>query len=196
MTTTKESKHSMTKTNGHPIKWHSAPPTGQYHQMPNEITRDNTLGNNGYRVLGILYSHVEGYEVSANGIAKAMGWGWKRAASGLKDLVQARYLVIQPVVTAKRTAVSEVYHITRDGSRFSDTDVARLSTPLVLPDPLSKRQNALCQNDIGPSAKTTEQRTPKKTSSRRPIRRPRAAAAAAAVAGRCLRPLLEAPSTR
>lgn len=112
----------MNKSNNrHPIKWHSKRPTRNFHPMPNDLARDESISDTAYRVLSIIYSHNKDFEVSAAGIAKAMGRGRDTIGKYLTELENARLLVIE----WQGHLVTD-YHVKPDGARFTDDEVARL----------------------------------------------------------------------
>lgn len=92
--------------------------------MNNDLARDNTISDGAYRVLSILYSHTEGFEVSANGIAKELGRSRTTVLKYLGELEDARLLVIE-----RCGEFVDAYHVKPSGERFREDEVARLQTP-------------------------------------------------------------------
>jgi len=92
--------------------------------MNNNLARDNTISDGAYRVLSILYSHTEGFEVSANGIAKELGRSRTTVLKYLGELEDARLLVIE-----RCGEFVDAYHVKPSGERFREDEVARLQTP-------------------------------------------------------------------
>ncbi|WP_132413961.1 hypothetical protein [Mycobacteroides abscessus] len=94
--------------------------------MRNELARDPDLSAEAFRVYVLLLSHNDGYRESAVKIASRFGWGKQRARKALRELVEARLLVVQKHTTARGTRAFETYHLHVTG-RFTDAEVDRLS---------------------------------------------------------------------
>lgn len=112
-----------------PIKKHGDALMGEFTQVSNALARDGELSAEAFRVYLLLLSHDEGYRESAVKIAARYGWGKQRAKNALRELVDARLLVIQRHLTERGTRAFEEYHLHTTG-RFTDAEVDELSQPV------------------------------------------------------------------
>lgn len=111
-----------------PIRKHGGALTSSFTQLSNALARDPDLSAEAFRVYVLLLSHGDGYRESAVKIASRFGWGRQRVRKAIRELAEARLLVIQKHTTERGTRAFETYHI-HVTSRFTATDVARLSEP-------------------------------------------------------------------
>lgn len=109
-----------------PVKKHGGPLSGSFTQLSNYLARDPDLSAEAFRVYVLLLSHDDGYRESAVKIAARFGWGKQRARKALREMTEARLLVIQKHTTERGTRAFETYHL-HVTSRFTDIEVARLS---------------------------------------------------------------------
>lgn len=109
-----------------PVKKHGGPLSSSFTQVRNDLARDPDLSAEAFRVYVLLLSHDDGYRESAVKIASRFGWGKQRARKALRELAEARLLVIQKHTTERGTRAFETYHL-HVTSRFTDTEVDRLS---------------------------------------------------------------------
>lgn len=98
-----------------------------------ELARDGALKAQARSVAFWLWSHQDGYRnVSQKAIGQALNISTNATRSALEGLESARWLVRQPIVTgADRTPWAYVFHIRRDGRRFTAEEVADLSVAVV-----------------------------------------------------------------
>lgn len=81
------------------IRWISDDrPKDQYAALPNELIRDTTISWAAKGIAGYFWSHRDGYEVSANGIAAEFGTAPKTVGKYLAELEVARWLAINKEV--------------------------------------------------------------------------------------------------
>jgi hypothetical protein len=99
--------------------------------LPNELVRDATLSHHAHRIAVVLRSHNTGYQVSAASLAKEYGWGRDTTAKALRELIEARWLVIRRYQNASGGRVFDEYHVDVS-ARFTEEESAALSCPVTL----------------------------------------------------------------
>ncbi|WP_238219081.1 hypothetical protein [Tsukamurella pulmonis] len=111
---------------GNPVKFHGDPygSDGEqgFTQISNRLCRSDTITPGGKAVALYVWSHAEGFEVSINGMHKALGMAESAVRAGLESLVSERWAA-QEVLGGNRFAL----HVSRH-EPFTPTAHARLHT--------------------------------------------------------------------
>jgi hypothetical protein len=94
-----------------PIKRHGGSPDEHFAQIPNEVIRDGSVSDAGYRLLSVIYSHADGYEVSIASLASELGRDRKNTGRALRAVAESRWLAIQHIETAEGKRAYETYHV-------------------------------------------------------------------------------------
>lgn len=98
---------------------------------PMELARDKSLKAQARSVAFWLWSHADGFDVSAKLIARELGIGVDTADSALDKLESALWLIRQPIVTAVgKTPWAYRFHLQRE-RRFTDDERSRWCAPIV-----------------------------------------------------------------
>jgi hypothetical protein len=114
-----------------PIKRHGGNPYGKFAQIPNDVIRDGTVSDAGYRLLSVIYSHADGYEVSVASMADALGRDRKNTGRVLKALAETRWLAIQHVITSEGKRAYETYHV-HAARKFTEAEWLEYSATVTL----------------------------------------------------------------
>jgi hypothetical protein len=114
-----------------PIKRHGDTPLANFTIIPNELARDTGLTMHAYRAAIVIRTHADGYELSTASLAETQGWGRARTRTALRELTEARWLVIRPYKTADGKRAFEEYHV-HAARKFTPEESARLAAPVIL----------------------------------------------------------------
>jgi hypothetical protein len=125
-----------------PIKRHGDTPLAHFTIIPNELARDTDLSMHAYRAAIVIRTHADGYELSSVSLAESQRWGRARTRDALRELTEARWLVIRPYKTADGKRAFEEYHV-HAARKFTPEESATLAEPVILGDPGLARTNPL-----------------------------------------------------
>jgi hypothetical protein len=117
-----------------PIKRHGDRPADKFVMIPNAVARDPELTTRGARVLLLLLSHVDGYEVSQRSMAEQLECKRTVIDGALQDLVKARYIAVTRYRKHNGQRAYETYHV-NVGGKFTDAEIAMYDNVVDLPAP-------------------------------------------------------------
>jgi hypothetical protein len=113
-----------------PIKHHGNVSEG-FTRVLNSAIRDRELGDLAFRILALLLSHQDGYEISIRGMCADLGKTRPPIRAALEALHKARYIAIQHVVTTEGNRAYETYHTNRS-AKFDEQEWLGLSATITL----------------------------------------------------------------
>jgi hypothetical protein len=114
-----------------PIKWHGDNPRDHFTIIPNELARDTKLSMHAYRAAIVIRTHADGYELSSVSLAESQRWGRARTRAALRELTEARWIVIRPYKTADGKRAFEEYHV-HAARKFNPEESTALAEPVIL----------------------------------------------------------------
>ena len=131
-----------------PIKRHGTTPPDQFVMIPNKVARDPELSTRGARVLLLMLSHTDGYEVSVRSMSEQLGCQRTVINGALEDLVNARYVAITRCRKHNGRRAYDTYHVNIDG-KFAEDEHAEHHRVVSLPPP-DGGQTVAPEEDQGP----------------------------------------------
>jgi hypothetical protein len=87
----------LTEKNRHtrnPIRWIGNGPSKSFTRLPNELARDGSLSAEARSVAAYLWSHVDGWELSAKSIGVALGMDRGTVGNRLEVLSRHRWIAV------------------------------------------------------------------------------------------------------
>ena len=130
-----------------PIRHHGNVSEG-FTRVLNNAIRDRELGELAFRILALLLSHQDGYEVSIRGMCADLGKTRRPIRAALEALHTARYIAIQHVVTAEGNRAYETYH-TNHSAKFDERVWLGLSATVTLSEGWVQNAPRGVQNEPG-----------------------------------------------
>jgi hypothetical protein len=121
----------MTRHVRNPVKRHGDTPLANFTIIPNELARDTELSMHAYRAAIVIRTHADGYELSSVSLAETQRWGRARTRAALRELTDARWLVIRPYKTADGKRAFEEYHV-HAARKFTPEESTALAEPVIL----------------------------------------------------------------
>lgn len=117
-----------------PIKRHGEVPSDRFVMVPNDVARDPELTSRGARVLLVLLSHADGWEVSQRSLSEDLRCKRSVIDGALQDLVKAQYLAVTRYQKHNGQRAYETYHVSVNG-KFTAAEAAEYNRTIVLPAP-------------------------------------------------------------
>jgi hypothetical protein len=101
------------------------------------LARDTELSSHAYRAAIVIRTHANGYELSSVSLGESQGWGRARTRTALRELIDARWLVIRPYKTADGKRACEEYHV-HAARKFNPEESIALAEPVILGSGLAR----------------------------------------------------------
>lgn len=85
----------MNKQRRNPIYWIGERPAGDFTIIPNALARDGELSASARSVALYLWSHRDGWELSAKSIAETLRMGRRQAMAAIRELSDSRWIAVR-----------------------------------------------------------------------------------------------------
>ncbi|MGQ4596455.1 helix-turn-helix domain-containing protein [Nocardia sp. R6R-6] len=132
-----------------------------YTSLPHALARDARLTATARSVALYIWSHVTGWQTSAEAVAEDLGTTAKTVRAALANLQDHGWIVRQPYARPRRKPFRETWHLQLSNTPFTPEEIERYSRTVIVdgdgtPVETTEGLDTLGRNDRGRSVETTE----------------------------------------